>query len=197
MPLLIPTTFRTGPAQHPGTRASPTHIETRLALGHCHLYMPDSCPPLARPLHRRAIGVLDLDPIPGGRPVGRGDPLGHYALEPEPAGMSEHHGAVLVGVLIEHDAERCACQQSRGNGAGPCGSPLASRAGFESGPVRRMCEAAHIRQANFGLDDRCMRPMERASDAVILAPNNTSDGGDRFDRLACIARCGGRSRGNW
>ena len=44
-------------------------------------------------------------------PVGRRQPLRHYAFEPELAGVPEHRGAVLVGMLVEHDTRRLPRQQ--------------------------------------------------------------------------------------
>jgi Phage integrase family len=62
--------------------------------------------------HRRAIWVLDLDPIArGSGPVGRRQPFRHDSLEPEPAGVLEDDHAILVGVLVEDDARSRACQQ--------------------------------------------------------------------------------------
>jgi hypothetical protein len=50
---------------------------------------------IARPDHRRAVGVLDLDPVPRRpRPVGRGEPLRHDALKAHLASLQEDQGAV-------------------------------------------------------------------------------------------------------
>jgi glutaminyl-peptide cyclotransferase len=93
-------------AMTPEERAASHTPESFEGLHDLHRSYP-SPSPLACPPHRWAVWVLDLNPITG-RPgmVGRGEPLRHDALEPELAGVPEHHGALLVGVLVEHNAGR-------------------------------------------------------------------------------------------
>ena len=67
-----------------------------------------------RPLHCRAVWILDLDPVPR-RPgsIGCGQPFQHDALQTEFAGVPEHGGAVLGGVLVERNAGGSARQLPR------------------------------------------------------------------------------------
>jgi hypothetical protein len=57
------------------------------------------------PHHRRAVGVLNLDPVSRcSGPVVRRQPFRHDPLQAHLAGMPEHRGAVLIGVFVEDDA---------------------------------------------------------------------------------------------
>jgi hypothetical protein len=61
---------------------------------HGNLSSPLSFP---RADHRRAVRVLDLEPIPrGARPVGRAQPLRHDALQAHPACLLEDRSAVRL-----------------------------------------------------------------------------------------------------
>jgi hypothetical protein len=64
--------------------------------------------------HGRAIRVLYLEPIPRRtRPIGRGQPLRHDALESHLAGMLKERRAVLIGMFAEHDSEASLSDQLR------------------------------------------------------------------------------------
>src|SRR5262249_36133598 len=61
--------------------------------------------PLLDPPSRWAIRVAALDPGPApAGPVPRPFPLRDHTLEAEPAGVMEHQGAVLLGVLDQSNA---------------------------------------------------------------------------------------------
>jgi hypothetical protein len=57
---------------------------------------------LHQPQHRRARGILDLEPGLGApRTAGAVAPLAHEALKAEPAGVVEHDLAVAFNMLVE------------------------------------------------------------------------------------------------
>jgi hypothetical protein len=57
---------------------------------------------------------INLEPIARwARPVGRSQPFRNDALKAHAAGLAEDRGAVIVGVIAEHDTEPAPAQQPR------------------------------------------------------------------------------------